>query len=388
MLLHQRSFIMRLSLVRPLGQISLAALIAAALAVSPANAQSGVAAGKPASLKPVASFAHQVTGVAVAKDGRVFVNFPRWTEDTPVSVAEVKKDGSLVPYPDAGWNSWRNAKQDEMTPNDHFVCVQSVVADARGNLWVVDPGAPAMEQIVKGAPKLVQIDLASNKVVKTIPFDERVAPQGTYLNDIRFSPDGKWGYLTDSGRGAILIVNLESGDIRRVLDGVSSTQAEKGVQVHIDGQVLRRPDGKAPSFAADGLEISADGATLYWQAISSHTLYSIPTAALQDANLQTPQLEGQIKKAGATVIADGLLVSRAGAFFVTSPEDNAVKRRTGEGQLVTVATDKRLRWPDSMAEGPDGEIYVTASRIPDSHMFKADAPIALKTQLFRFTPPR
>lgn len=383
---------MTFSPMRRLAGISLAALVAAApfAGAQPALAQAASPAAdtsKPAALQPVATFDHEVTGVTVSKDGRIFVNFPRWTEDSPVSVAEVK-GGKAVPYPDETWNSWRNAKQDEISPKDHFVCVQSVVADGRGNLWVVDPAAPAMEQIVKGGPKLVQIDLATNKVVKTIPFDERSAPQGTYLNDIRFSPDGKWGYLTDSGRGALLVVNLDSGEVRRVLDGVSSTQAEKGVQVHVDGQVLRRPDGKAPSFAADGIEVSSDGATLYWQAISSHTLYAIPTAALQDPSLQTPQLEAQIKKAGPTVIADGLLMSRKGGFFFTSVEDDAVKLRTGEGQFRTVAQDKRLRWPDSMGEGPEGDIYVTASHIQDSHLFKADAPIAIKTELFRFTPPR
>jgi hypothetical protein len=57
----------------------------------------------------VASFEHQVTGVAVAQDGRIFVNFPRWTEDSPISVAEVTPEGELRPYPDAAWNAWRTA---------------------------------------------------------------------------------------------------------------------------------------------------------------------------------------------------------------------------------------------------------------------------------------
>jgi sugar lactone lactonase YvrE len=361
--------------------VSIGVALSACMAVLPA-----AAAERPSELKLVAKFDHQVTGVAVSKDNRVFVNFPRWTEDAPISVAEVKPNGQVVPYPDAAWNSWRNAKQDEITPNDHWVCAQSVVADGRGNLWVVDPAAPALEQIVKGGPKLVQIDLASNKVVRTYPFDERVAPQGTYLNDVRFSPDGKWGYLTDSGRGAILVVNLESGDIRRVLDGVSSTQAEKGVKVMIDGRELRRPDGKAPSFASDGIELSRDGETLYWQAISSHTLYAIPTSALRDPNLQTPQLEAQIKNAGSTVIADGLWMSTKGQFFVTSVEDNSVKLREAESRMVTAAQDKLLRWPDSMAEAPNGDIYVTASHIQDTRMFKVNAPVAIRTELFRFTP--
>ena len=268
------------------------------------------------------------------------------------------------------------------------MCVQSVVADGRGSLWVLDAAAPALEQIVKGGPKLVRIDLASNKVVRTYPFDERVAPQGSYLNDIRFSPDGKWGYVTESGRGAILIVNLETGDIRRVLDGVSSTQAEKGVLVHIDGKPLRRPDGKAPSFAADGIALSQDGDTLYWQAISSHTLYSIPTSALQDDTMQTPALEAKVKKAGTTIVADGLWISSRGQFLFTSPEDGSVKLRDEEGHFTTMAQGKMLRWPDSMAEGPDGAIYVTASHIPDSRMFKVGVPVAVPTALFKFDPRR
>lgn len=360
-------------------------LLAALLSGIAAAGPSAAARAEPARLERVAAFQHQVTGVAVGRDGRIFVNFPRWTEDTAVSVAELK-GGRLVPYPDEGWNGWRNARKDEVAPDRHWVCVQSVVADGRGNLWVLDPAAPAMEQIVKGGPKLVRIDLATDKVVQTIPFDERVAPTGSYLNDIRFSPDGKWGYVTESGRGAILVVDLEGGSVRRVLDGVSSTQAEKGVVVQIDGKTLRRPDGKALSFAADGLALSPDGETLYWQAITGRTLYSVPTAALRDAALGTAELERQVAKAGSTVIADGLWMSSKGRFYVTSPEDSSVKLREADGRLVTAAQDPKLRWPDSMAEGPDGAIYVTASHIPDNRMFKLGAPVATPSALFRFMP--
>src|SRR5712671_5332560 len=55
-------------------------------------------------LEEAAHFDHQATGVAVSADGRIFVNFPRWTEDSPISVAEVGRDGALKPYPDEKWN--------------------------------------------------------------------------------------------------------------------------------------------------------------------------------------------------------------------------------------------------------------------------------------------
>src|SRR5262245_55241656 len=69
-------------------------------------------------LEEAGYFDHQATGVAVTSDGRIFVNFPRWTEDSPISVAEVGRDGKLTPYPDEKWNSWRNAGGPAPSPRD------------------------------------------------------------------------------------------------------------------------------------------------------------------------------------------------------------------------------------------------------------------------------
>ena len=233
-----------------------------------------------------------MTGVTVSKDGRIFVNFPRWTEDAPISVAEVTRDGQIKPYPDDEWNSWRNAKN-QMSAGDHFVCVQSVVADAHGNLWVVDPAAPATAPVVQGGPKLVRIDLKTNKVAQVIRFDETVAP-GSYLNDVRFSPDGRHAYLTDAGaKGALVVVDLQNGKARRVLHGHPSTQPEKDVVVKTDGQELRRPDGRGVEFAADSIALSPDGRTLYWKALTGRTLYRITTDALENPRLSEKDLEAR-----------------------------------------------------------------------------------------------
>ena len=357
-----------------------AAGLLAATAVGIAQAQ-----GRSAQLTQVAEFDHQVTGVAVTEDGRRFVNFPRWTDDAPISVAEVLKDGSLKPYPDAKWNSWRNARANDLPVGDHFVCVQSIVPDGHGNLWVLDPGAPGNEKILEGAPKLVRIDLKTNKVTKVIAVPGEVALQGTYLNDIRFSPDGKTGYITDSGtRGAIIVVDLVAGTSFRTLDGHPSTQVDKTVTVTVDGKPLLRPDGRQPAFAADGIAIANDGATLYWQALTGKTLYSIATNKLRP-DVSDADRARAVKTVASTHVADGLWMSKAGDLYLTSPSDYSIKRLVGKG-TETVLTDKRLRWPDTFSEGPDGRLYVTASHIQDTQWFTPGAPPSIRTQLFSFAP--
>ena len=336
----------------------------------------------------VQAFEHQVTGISVSEDNRIFVNFPRWTEDSAVSVAELV-DGTVKPYPDAQWNAWRNARKDEITPEDHWVCVQSIVADGRGSLWVLDPAAPAQAHLVSGGAKLVQIALADDSVTRVIAFDEEVAPQGSYLNDVRFSNDGKYAYITDSGVvGALLVVDLGAGKTVRLLDGHPSTQVKKGLDVAVDGAPLRRPDGRGVEFSADGIELSSDGKYLYWQAIKGDELYRIPTAVLLDAGLRGEDVGNAVESYGKNGVNDGLLIARGTEdMYLTSVQDNAIKvRNLADGPSGTprfVVQDARLRWPDTFSQGPDGTIYVTTSHIQDSAFFKPEAPAALPTQLWK-----
>jgi len=359
-----------------------------------ALAQDAGAAAKPAaSVVKVADFPHQVTGVTVTEGDRVFVNFPRWTEDSPVSVAEVAKDGSIKSYPDDKWNSWRNARKDELAASDHFVCVQSVVADGRGTLWVLDAAAPAQALLVPNGAKLVGIDLATNQVTKNIRFDESAAPQGSYLNDVRFSGDGRHAFITDSGAvGALLVVDLETGKTARVLAGHPSTQVQKGLVVEADGAPLRRPDGRGVEFSADGIALSKDGRHLYWQAIKGTKLYRIPTETLINDGLAGRDVAGAVEAWGENGVADGLWIGReSGRMYVTSPQDDSVKIRDVEAGAGTkpemLVQDERLRWPDTMSEGPDGTVYVTTSHIQDMSFFKPDAPASLPTALWRIEQP-
>lgn len=317
-------------------------------------------------LTEVATFeTYQPTGVAVSKAGRVFVNFPLWSERHEYSVVEIMPDGSQRPFPDAKWNSWREGSN-AIAPEKAFVCVQSVWIDDTDTLWILDPAAPRMEYVVPGGPKLVKINLASNTVEQVIPFEQELTPGQSYLNDVRVDTRRKVAYITESGLGAILVVDLETAKIRRLLADHPSTKAEP-IELVIEGKKLTDQSGKTPQIHADGIALSPDGEYLYYHALTGKTLYRVPTRLLRDDGVAEHDIAQGVEKVAQTVVTDGMLMDKAGNIYHTALEQNAIVRFTPEKKLETVIKHDRIKWPDSMAlrqmdEGRP-ELYFTTSQI-------------------------
>jgi sugar lactone lactonase YvrE len=300
----------------------------------------------------------QWTGVAVSEDGRVFVNFPRWSPEVPVSVAEVMSDGSLRPYPDEAWNGWAP----ESDPSGSFVCVQSVVADGEGSLWVLDPANAWFQGVVSGGARLIEIDLATDRVERAISFDETVAPAGSYLNDVRIDHNHRAAYITDSGTGSLVVVDLETGASRRVLGDHPSTAAEE-VVLTIGGAEWLLPNSAAPQVHADGIAYDRAKDFIYYQALTGRTLYRVAGAALRNTSLDDDALAQLVETVAGSGASDGLLWDGADGIFISAIEDDAVKRWSASAGVETVIQDPRIAWPDSFARGTDGTLYLTTSQI-------------------------
>jgi sugar lactone lactonase YvrE len=308
----------------------------------------------------------QVTGVAVSDEGRVFVNFPRWGGFHDLSVAEMTSDGPLA-YPDADWNSW--TMDDPGRPAERFVCVQSVVVDSDDTLWILDPASAGMAGVVEGGAKLVAVDLATNAVRDVIQFDGNAAPTASYLNDVRIDTDTRTAYITDSGLGALLVVDLDSRQARRVLDGHPALRADPGVVPEIGGSPWRLPNGQVPQIHADGIALDRSSGRLYLHALTGRRLWSLPTDALRDPDADDSVLASLLRDHGETVVTDGMLAAPDGSILHSALELDAVVAFRPDGRQAKIVSDPLLAWPDSFALSSDGLLYVTTSRINESELF-------------------
>ncbi|WP_236188419.1 major royal jelly family protein [Pseudomonas pharyngis] len=331
--------------------------------------------GKGAAIERVYAFNGAMpTGVTVTETGRIFVNFPRWGDDVPYTVAEIS-NGQLVPYPDLKTNV-----ADPQNPAKGFISVQSVVADGKGRVWVLDTAAPKFSAPQAGGAKLVAIDLASDKITKTIVFPDDVILPTTYVNDVRFDfRTGKEGtaYITDSsvsGPGGIIVVDLASGQASRKLTGAQSTSADPSFIPKVEGKpalVTRDAQGQTGllTVASDGIALSSDGKTLYFCPLSSRHLYAVPTALLRDPGVSDAELEKAVVDLGEKGASDGLEADADGAVYAGDYEHNAIRKRLPDGRWQTLVEDSRVLWPDTLSIGPDGYLYFTANQLHRSAGF-------------------
>ncbi len=296
------------------------------------------------------------TGLAISKDGRLFVNYPKWSEGADVSVAEIVK-GEAKPYP----GDRMNRRIPDSSTINRFSCVQSVYADHRGHLWILDPANPYFKGVEPTGPRLYRVDLNTDSVSQTYTFEKEIYRKNSYFNDVRIDSAGKNAFITDSGDGAIIMLDLENGHARRLLDKHPSTDAETDYLVINNDSLSIEAD-------SDGIALSSDGEFLYYAVLSGHSLYRIPAASLLDTNLSDTDLAAKVRNVQKIAATDGMLFNDFGTLFLGGLEKNAIYTYHPQSGYSMLLSHREVKWADSFARDDEGSIYFSTSQlhIPDA----------------------
>lgn len=303
------------------------------------------------------------TGVTVSQHGRIFVNYPHWGDKVENTVVELV-DGKPVAYP-AGL-----PQSGAAAPVDRLLSVQSIVVDAHDRLWMLDTGRVEGAPAPYGGPKLVGVDLATNRVVQKIIFPATVASPQSYLNDVRFDfTRGAAGvaYITDSSTPGIVVVDLASGRSWRHLADDASTHADTHFQPYIEGEplILTDRDGKPhrPQVASDGIALGADHKFLYYCPLSSRHLYRVALDALAAEKASEASVAATVEDLGDKGMSDGMESDHEGRIYFGDLETNSVRRRLPDGRYELLAHDPRILWADTFSLAHDGYLYFTANQL-------------------------
>jgi sugar lactone lactonase YvrE len=328
-----------------------------------------------AALEIAAQYPEPIGNIAVSADGRLFFTVHPESRPDKNKLFEWR-DGKAQPYP----NAWFQARFD--TP-------LGITIDRQNRLWVIDHGTHG----TKGA-RLFGFDLSGNKPPHEHVFADATAPIGSFLQDLRISPDGRTAVIADVGfwrkAPALVVHDIDGARDRRLLESHAS--------VYPQDWVVRTPSKTMTFFGGlatlkpgvDGVAIDARGEWVYYAAMAHDGLFRIPLDALRDEALSTDALATKVERVSDKPLSDGLSIDDAGNVLITDVEHQSVIRwRADTEKLETLIRDPRIRWSDGLSHGPNGWLYLADSAIPEQ-MLRSKMHIASQAPytIWRFKTDR
>lgn len=322
-------------------------------------------------LEKVADLQLPPGNIAVSEQGRIFFTFhPEARPD--VNVAEWV-NGEAVPYP-------------EDLPEDlAYQSVLSVRIDRQNRLWILDNANHGI-----GTPRILAIDLSTDKVVHRHDFPSGIAGIGSHLNDFQVSPEGTKIYIADASilrkNPALVVYDVGNQRARRLLEDHESVTPDPYVPV-VQGRTMTIFGIFTVRPGVDSIALDRRGEWLYFAPVTDDFMHRIRRADLDDEALPPEELARRVERFALKTMSDGITTDLEGNIFLSDADQSAIVLLEPSGNLRTLLKDPVLRWPDGFSFGPDGYLYVTCSALHEvimrsrSHI-ESEAPY----QIYRFRP--
>ncbi|WP_244018558.1 SMP-30/gluconolactonase/LRE family protein [Novosphingobium organovorum] len=347
----------RRALMKAFASCAVGAALAPGLAPTLARAASATPARASGALPPLEVAAVSpdflCNAVALTRDNTMFLGLPRWLgmDGTP-SLVRVDEHGALHSFPGGEWNAWQAGKD----PRNALVMVNGIHIFADDTLWVVDQGTADRKLTMAGAQKLIQFDPTNGKALRILRFGPDILPEGAQMNDLRIHDNRI--YVTDSGRGAIIVHDLDTGKTLRRLSGKAPVMEIPGEWLmSAPGHPLEDANGVKPHVQCDMLELTADGQWLYF-CTPTGPLRRVSTKALWDTRLDEDALAGQVETVTTLPTLMGTTMDSLGNFYYTDITTRRIMVLTPGGKQLVLAQDQRLVDGDAMFISADRHLYM------------------------------
>ncbi|WGF87315.1 L-dopachrome tautomerase-related protein [Marinivivus vitaminiproducens] len=360
---------------------SIAALIGALALGACSAAQRDPGPSPGAGFETVTLLEHAPGGITVTTNERVILSQHQFYNPEIKVIEWREHDGSIRPYPNEHWA--RAPGADEIG----FNAVLAVRATDDDELWLLDNGLGTGRP-----PRMIMADLVTNEVERVIDLSG-VAPSDGFFQDFALDPFHEFAYIADPAGGAnaaLVVVDLDSGEARRVLEGDASVVPED-VELTIDGQpfAAQTPDGRQVPVRVGVNPITIDWAYewVYFGPMNGRSLYRIPTSSLRDPDRSDADLQAEVERYGDKPISDGITIDRRGNVYVTDLAANGIGVVEPDGRYRLLFSDPQISFPNGMAYHPDGYVYVTVAQLHRSPRFNGGADRSQPPfRLIRFVP--
>nr|WP_320136103.1 L-dopachrome tautomerase-related protein [uncultured Amphritea sp.] len=299
--------------------------------------------------------------ITITPDNRVIIT-QQPLDGPALRVVEVNPDGSKVPFPTLDWADGPETGKVGIT------ATIGITTASNGVVWILDMGG------TNTPAQLVAWDTKADRLHKVIKIPASVKRPISFLQD--FVLDEKHGkiYIADmtftapasAMKPAFVVVDIKTGQTRRVLEADSHLMPVEH-DVIINGALMgfKSKDGSSQPWhlAMNAIAIDPTFEYVYFGSMNSNDVFRIATAALADETLNDAALASKIVRYADKRPNDGFIVDTENHVISGDIETSAITRSGPEGLEILAQDDKRLRWPDGFAFGPDGTLYITANQL-------------------------
>lgn len=296
--------------------------------------------------------------VTVMDNGRIIMSLHQFYQ--PKYTVVEYKDKTLVPFPN---KELVDADSKSGLKLDSVLGIRS----ANGIVWMLDNG---MRSGV--SPKLVGWDTKTDKLHQVITLPTPITPKDTFVNDFAVDTRHNHIFISDPAGGAnaaLIVVNLNTGKVRRVLEGHASVIPEN-VDLIIDKVPVQIKDksGKLnrPHIGVNPITEDLNNEWVYFGPMHGNILYRIKADDLADEKLDVKALASRVQRYSDKPISDGITIDKDNNIYLGELAANAIGVISAGRKYRRLAENAGLSWVDSFSFGPAGQLYAVVNRLHQS----------------------